>query len=79
MHNLMLEFMTEDQVEQLHESNDGNAFLQKLTALPIVMIQVHCLELKIAVLDRPYWVYYRIRVLETFTIPLTPLESLEML
>ena len=43
------------------------------------MIQVHCLDLKIAVLDRPYWVYYRIRVLETFTILLTPLESLEML
>jgi len=43
------------------------------------MIQVHCLEIRIAVLDRPYWVYYRTCVLETFTIPLRPLEDLQEL
>src|SRR6185312_15897010 len=30
---------------------------------------------KIAVLDRPYSVYYRVRVLDRFKIPLKPLEN----
>ena len=48
-------------------------------AVPILMVQIHCHEVKIAVLDRPHCVYYRVRVLENVTIPLTPLESLEAL
>jgi len=47
--------------------------------MPVLMIQVHCFEVKIAVLDRPYCIYYRVRVLESFTIPLKPFESLEEL
>src|SRR6185312_8085721 len=57
----------------------GKAFLEQVGAVPILMIQVHCLEIKIAVLDMPYCVYYQVRVLESFTIPLKLLENPEEL
>ena len=74
-HKCMAKFMTEDQLDQLQSSTEGNEFLKRLFAVPIVMINVHCLEARIAVLDRPYSGYFRVRMIETFTIPLRPLES----
>jgi hypothetical protein len=79
-HVRMFREMTKSlQLDKLGKSEDGKEFLRKLADLPILMVQVHCHELKIAVLDRPHCVYYRVRELESFTIPLTPLESSEAL
>ena len=65
--------------ERLGMFDKGKEILDELLAVPIILIQVHCLEVKIAVLDWPYKVYHRVRVLENFTIPSTPPEDLELL
>ena len=52
----------------------GKEFLRQVGAMPILMIQVHCLEIKIMVLDMPYCVYYWVCVLESFTISLNPFK-----
>jgi hypothetical protein len=60
------------------DESDRKVFQRRLSAIPIVMIQVHCLNFKVAVLDRPHGICYRVRVLETITIPLTLLASQEL-
>ena len=64
---------------ELAKSARGKEILQKLSAIPIIMIHIHCHEVRIAVLDRPHCVYYRVRMLEIFQIPLKPPESLDSL
>ena len=64
---------------RLQTCDEGKKILDKLSAIPIILIQVHCLDVKIAVLDWRYRVYHRVRVLGHFTIPLTPPEDPETL
>ncbi|CAG8650743.1 7633_t:CDS:2, partial [Paraglomus brasilianum] len=58
-HVRMFDTMTKHQPGQLGKSIDGKEFLRRVGAIPILLIQVHCLNVKIAILDRPYCVYYQ--------------------
>ena len=73
-HVQMFNTITKDQAAQLGMLEGGKAFLEQVGAVPILMIQVHCLEIKIMVLDMPYCVYYWVCVLESFTISLNPFK-----
>ena len=78
-HVRMFDTMTKHQPGQLGKSIDGKEFLRRVGAIPILLIQVHCLNVKIAILDRPYCAYYQVCVLESFTLSLKPTESPEEL
>ena len=69
-HVRMFDTITKHQAEQLGKSAVGKEFLQRVGTIPILLIQVHCLNVKIAILDRPYCVYYQVRVLERLTLSL---------
>jgi len=49
--------------------------LERVCDVPITLMQVFCREVKIAILDKPHGAYYRVRVLDTFDIPLTPPDN----
>jgi hypothetical protein len=78
-HSKIFDIITKGQSVTLNRSKEGKDFLRRMGNMPVLMVQVHCCKVKIAVLDRPYCIYYRVRVLESFTIPLKPFESLEEL
>jgi len=74
-HKRMFDAITKNQESQLSMSGDGKEFLRRVGAIPILLIQVHCRNVKIAILDRPYCAYYKVRVLEKFTLSLNPTKD----